>query len=40
MPGQGCPGCSRPVVRIDDRDLGSNVSDALIDAFNVVGLKP
>ena len=40
MPGITCPGCARSLVMINDRDIASDVSDALIDAFNTVGFKP
>ncbi len=40
MPGIKCPGCDRSFVRIDDRDVQSDVSDALIAAFATVSLKP
>lgn len=40
MPGIKCPGCDRSLIRIDDRDVQSDVSDALIDAFAAVSLKP
>jgi len=40
MPGMICPGCDRRLVMIDDRDLQSDLSDALIDAFNQAGLAP
>ena len=40
MPGYTCPGCGRQPVRIDDRDVQSDLSDALIDAFGQVGLRP
>ena len=40
MPGIKCPGCDRSIVDIDDRDLQSDLSDALIDAFAAVSLKP
>ena len=40
MPGIKCPGCDRSLVDIDDRDLQSDLSDALIAAFATVSLKP
>jgi hypothetical protein len=40
MPGYTCPACSRHSVRIDDRGVQSDLSDALIDAFGQVGLRP
>jgi hypothetical protein len=40
MPGIRCPGCDRPVVRIDDRSVDSELSDALIAAFKSIGLEP
>ena len=40
MPGIVCPGCGRSLSMIRDRDVASDVSDALIDAFNVAGVKP
>jgi hypothetical protein len=40
MPGYVCPGCARRPVRIDDRDVQSDLSDALIDAFEHAGLRP
>ena len=40
MPGMTCPMCSRSVVLIGDRDIASDVSDALIDAFNGASIAP
>lgn len=40
MPGMVCPGCDRRLVMIDDRNVQSDLSDALIDAFNQSGLAP
>jgi hypothetical protein len=40
MPGLKCPSCDRSLVKSYDRDLQSDLSDALIDAFATVGLKP
>lgn len=40
MPGLTCPGCARRLVRIDDRHVQSDLSDALIDAFNRAGIAP
>jgi hypothetical protein len=38
MPGIRCPRCGRPVVRIDDAAVDSDLSDAVIDAWRSVGL--
>jgi hypothetical protein len=40
MPGMTCPGCHRSLVMIGDRAVASNLSDALIDAFNGAGVAP
>ena len=40
IPGLKCSGCDRSLVKIYDRDLQSDLSDALIDAFATVSLKP
>ena len=40
MPGLKCPGCGRALVMIDDRDIASDFSDALIDAFASASLVP
>jgi len=40
MPGITCPGCMRPLVRIDDRDIASDLSDAVIAAFDAAGISP
>jgi hypothetical protein len=40
MPGVRCPGCARALVMIHDRDIASDVSFALMDAFATVGLSP
>ena len=40
MPGMVCPGCDRRLVMIDDRNVQSDLSDALIDAFNQSGMAP
>jgi hypothetical protein len=40
MPGMTCPGCHRSLVRIDDRAVDSDLSDALIAAFDEAGIKP
>lgn len=40
MPGMVCPDCGRRLVMIDDRNVQSDLSDALIDAFNQSGLGP
>ena len=40
MPGMVCPGCDRRLVMIDDRNVQSDLSDALIDAFNQSGMSP
>jgi len=40
MPGITCPGCMAPLVRTDDKALESDLSDALIDAFNSAGIEP
>lgn len=40
MPGTTCPGCHRSLVRIDERSVESDLSDALIGAFAEAGIKP
>ena len=40
MPGLTCPNCQRKMVRIDDADVASDLSFALMAAFESVGLKP
>ena len=40
MPGMRCPACARALVMINDRDIASDVSFALMDAFATVGLSP
>jgi hypothetical protein len=40
MPGLRCPGCGRSLVRIDERSVDSDLSDALIDAFASASLVP
>jgi Zn-finger nucleic acid-binding protein len=40
MPGMVCPGCDRRLVMMDDRNVESDLSDALIDAFHHLGLAP
>ena len=40
MPGWVCPGCSRRLVMIHDRNIQSDLTDALVDAFNRAGLAP
>ena len=40
MPGHNCPACGRTMVLIDDRSVESDLSDALIAAFNSVGIAP
>ena len=40
MPGMTCPGCQRSLVMIGDRAVASNLSDALIDAFDGAGVAP
>jgi hypothetical protein len=40
MPGITCPACRRPLVKIDDRAVDSDPSDALIDAFDAAGIAP
>ncbi len=40
MPGLVCPGCHQSLVRMDDRNVQSDLSDALIDAFNAGDIKP
>lgn len=40
MPGLTCSRCGRPMVMIDDRDVASDLSDALIAAFNSAGIAP
>jgi hypothetical protein len=40
MPGLTCSRCGRPMVMIDDRDVVSDLSDALIAAFNSAGIAP
>ena len=40
MPGLTCSRCGRAMVMIDDRDVASDLSDALIAAFNSAGLAP
>jgi hypothetical protein len=40
MPWIKCPACDRSLVRIDDRGVDSDLSDALIDAFTAASLAP
>jgi hypothetical protein len=40
MPGITCTSCHRSVVRIDDRNVQSDLSDALIVAFDMAGIRP
>ena len=40
MPGMVCPGCDRHLVMIGDRGVESDLSDALIDAFQQAGIAP
>ena len=40
MPGMRCAACARALVMINDRDIASDVSFALMDAFATVGLAP
>jgi hypothetical protein len=40
IPGLFCPGCRMQLVRVDDRKVDSNLSDALIAAFKSAGIKP
>jgi hypothetical protein len=40
MPGVVCPGCDRRLVMMHDNNIQSDLSDALIDAFDQAGLKP
>ena len=40
MPGLKCPGCARSLVMIGDRDVASDLSDALIDAIASASLVP
>jgi ribosomal protein S27AE len=40
MPGRTCPACGHAVVLIGDRDIASDVSDALIEAFQSEAIKP
>ena len=40
MPGIRCGSCGRSVVRIDDRNVQSDLSNALIIAFEAVGFAP
>jgi hypothetical protein len=40
MPGIRCPGCGPNLVRLDDRNVESDLSDALIDALSSAGLNP
>jgi hypothetical protein len=40
MPGLTCSRCGRPMVMIDDRAVASDLSGALIAAFNSAGLAP
>jgi hypothetical protein len=40
MPGITCTSCHRSVVRIDDRGVQSDLSDALIVAFDMAGIRP
>lgn len=40
MPGYVCPSCQKEPVRIDDRSVQSDLSDALISAFVQAGLRP
>lgn len=40
MPGLTCPQCQLRMVRIDDRDIASDLSFALMAAFESVDFKP
>jgi hypothetical protein len=40
IPGLFCPGCRMQLVRLDDRRVVSDLSDALIAAFTSAGIKP
>jgi hypothetical protein len=40
MPGLTCPSCHLRMVRIDDRDIASDLSFALMAAFQSVGFGP
>jgi hypothetical protein len=40
MPGLVCPACSRAMVMINDRTVESDLSDALIAAFDSVAIAP
>ncbi len=40
MPGMTCPGCALTLVRVDDREVESGLSDALIAAFDAAGVVP
>lgn len=40
MPGIRCPGCGRSLVRLDDRNVESDLSDALIAALRSAGIEP
>ena len=40
MPGLTCPGCVSRLVRIDDRAIESDLSDAVIAAFTSAGMSP
>lgn len=40
IPGLFCPGCRTQLVRLDDRTVDSNLSDALIAAFTSAGIEP
>jgi hypothetical protein len=40
MPGLKCPGCHRSLVKIDDRAVDTDLSDAVIDAFASASLVP
>lgn len=40
MPGITCPSCGRRMVGVNDHDVASELSNALIAAFDAVGLRP
>jgi hypothetical protein len=40
MPGITCPSCVSRLVRIDDRAIESDLSDAVIAAFTAAGMSP
>jgi hypothetical protein len=40
MPGMLCPGCAMRLVMVNDRSVQSDLSDAIIDAFNRAGIVP